>query len=143
MGQVIIPLAAALCPCGQGWRGRSRVGETYGLVLSPDRGSQPGLLSPLRGPWVMSGGIFGYHNWEGGVLLGISCIEARDASWEPSRYRRAPTVKNFPAPNDRRAKIQRPGQEHPRGSGWVEPQANRQAPPESEQYTIVLIQHLS
>lgn len=27
----------------------------------------------------MSGGIFGYHNWEGGVLLGISCIEARDA----------------------------------------------------------------
>lgn len=34
-------------------------------------------MSP-RGRWVMSGGIFGYHNWEGVVLLGISCVEARD-----------------------------------------------------------------
>lgn len=35
-------------------------------------------MSP-RGWWVMSGGIFGCHNWEGGLLLGISCTEARDA----------------------------------------------------------------
>ena len=32
-----------------------------------------------RGRWVTSGGIFGCHSWEGGVLLDIPCIEARDA----------------------------------------------------------------
>ena len=35
-------------------------------------------MSP-RGRWVTSGGIFGCHNWEGGVLIDIPCIEARDA----------------------------------------------------------------